>query len=568
MIQTKIKERLNLVVKNLGFPYVDIILSIPENSDFGDYSTNIALQLSKQKSKKPYHSAMEVANAILNNFGTLDFLDRLEVAGPGFINFFIKDKTLIATLNQPFQNQLNLGPLEGLKKRVLIEYAQPNTHKEFHIGHLRNITTGESLARLLESTGSEVFRANYGSDIGLPVAKALWGVQSMPQQLEEVRGKSIKEKAKFLGQAYSKAHAAYEDDPKVKEEINEINRRIYARDPELLPLWLETRAWSLAYFDIMYSRLGVEFDSIISESEIESAGKEIVEENIGNIFEKNDGAVIFPGEKYGLHTRVFITSKGNPTYEAKELGVDRREQELFPFDEALYVVGNEQTDYFKVVIKVVELLDAKMVGKKRHIPFGFVTLTTGKMSSRLGNILTADELIQSVKQAILEQYPKNEVISNDQILEKVALSAIKFSLLKYSLSTDITFDINQSINLQGDSGTYVLYTYARTQSLLKMVKMTEFLVRPNQQKISLEEREVLRQLEYFEFFVERSAQNLQPNELCTYLLNLSKSFNLFYQKWPIIKSQEQEFRLALTKRVGEVLDRGLFLLGIESLERM
>jgi len=335
-----------------------------------------------------------------------------------------------------------------------------------------------------------------------------------------------------------------------------------------MPLWQETKEWSYAYFDTIYSKLNTEFDQIISESEVEAIGKEIVEENIGKIFIKDNGAVIFPGEKYGLHNRVFITSLGNPTYEAKELGVTRRELELFPYDEALHIVDTQQSDYFRVVIKAIELMDPKMIGRKRHISYGFVTLTTGKMSSRKGTIVAAEDLIDQVKQEIKQQFPQNETTSQDQKVETIAVAVIKYSMLKYSLNTDIVFDIKQSISLQGDSGPYLLYTYARTQSLLKMANQIDAKFDSSKQLVTEEEREVLRLLEYFQLTCQTVATSLQPNELTGYLINLSKAFNLFYQRCPIIKSKEQSFRISLTRRVGEVLDLGLSLLGIQSLERM
>lgn len=560
MYKQLIEKNLKEAVLDLGFLVTDTLLSIAESPQFGDYSTNIALQLSKQKLSKGYQSSLEIANKIVEKIGHPNYLERIEVAGPGFINFFLKNESLIKILEEKIQ------PKTG-GRRVLIEYAQPNTHKEFHLGHLRNITLGESLARLREFEGDEVFRANYGSDIGLPVAKALWGVDKLRDQLEGVRQASLREKAEFLGRAYALGHTHYEDDEKAKEQIDAINKALYVRDPQFMPLWQETRQWSLAYFDTIYSRLGTEFDAVITESEVEAEGKRLVEENLHKVFAEDQGAVIFPGEKYGLHNRVFITSRGNPTYEAKELGLTRREEEFFPFDQAIHLTGNEQIGYFKVVIKAVELINPQMAGKKKHMPFGFVTLTTGKMSSRLGTVVTAEWLIEEVKQAIRESFgQQGGKVSFNETTEKIAIGAIKFSLLKYSLATNIAFDIHKSVSLQGDSGPYVMYAYARIRSLIEKAGVS----RPTSLsgEIELEEREVLRLLEYFEAVAEKAVLNFAPNELCIYLLGLAKAFNLFYEKHPIIGSQRASLRLKLAARVGDTLKLGLYLLGIESVDKM
>lgn len=562
MLKGQIIKDLKKAIQELGYKEVDIVCSIPENPQFGDYSSNVALQLSNQKMENTKHSPREIASEVLDKLGHPIYLERIEVAGAGFINFFIKDEYLVKNLTEKYSKKKT-------DKRVLVEYASPNAFKPFHIGHLRNLTTGESIARLLVRRGDEIFKVTYNSDIGLSTAKALWGILKLKEEYNQAKTVSLKEKVEFLGKAYVLGTSEYEANPEVKKEIDEINVQLFQKDKTITELWLETRGWSQAYLDSIFSRLGTEFDAEIWESEVGDEGKRIVKDNIGKVFIEDKGAVIFPGEKYGLHTRVFINSAGNPTYEAKDVGLAFRQLELYPFDEAIHVVGNEQADYFKVVFKAIELIEESLAGKKRHLSYGFVNLTTGKMSSRKGNIVQADDLIDQVKQEIRDQFGKTIVPSEEKITEMVAIGAIKFSLLKFAIASDITFDIKQSISLQGDSGPYLQYTYARTQSVLSNAKgdkkedsVGKKLV------ISDTERDVLRQIEYFEGVVEGAASNLAPNELCNYLLNLAKAFNLFYQTHPIIKSKEQVLRLALTKKVGEILKLGLYLLGIEAPDRM
>ncbi len=545
----------------VSFHKLDIVLSIPENVDFGEYTTNIALQLAKFDTQKRYQSPRDIANDILEKLGHPSYLERTEVAGVGFINFYIKDRELVNVLSEKIQKGKD-------NKRILVEYASPNAAKPYHIGHLRNPIIGESLARLLELAGNEVFRANYPSDIGLPVAKVVWGLMQDTEGYKNIKGLSLHEKANYLGKVYALANKAYEEDEEAKKKIEEVNKGIYEGDERFLPVWREVRSLSAAYFDSIFSRLGIEFDATIWESEVGDLGKQVVEDNTGKVFVKDNGAVIFPGEKYGLHNRVFITSAGFPTYEAKEIGITIRESELFPFDLALHVVANEQIDYFKVVILAIEQLDNSWKDKKKHIPYGFVSLSTGKMSSRTGNVVTAEDLIDQVKQAVLPLIHTDDGPSKSQLAEKIAIAAVKFSYLKYSLGSDITFDIQKSVSLQGDSGPYVLYCYARANSVLSKAKSVDFKLNSKNQPLAAEERAILRLLEYFDTYSKQAAVQYQPNVLTDYLLKLAKAFNSFYESQAIIGSSEESFRLALTKKVAEVVQLGLYLLGIEALERM
>lgn len=582
MVYQKILEDLKQAVKELGFETSDIVLSICENPKFGDYTSNIPLQLSKQKSKKHYHSPREIANDILEKLGHPNYLQEINTAGPGFLNFTVKDEELVKSL-QSSDFSLQTTNL----KKVLVEYASPNANKEFHIGHLRNVILGESIARLIESQGVLVYRANYTADIGLPLAKTLWAVMEMEAEYRAVKKKTLQEKVAFLGRAYVKGTESYEKDPEKKSEIDSINKSIYGREPQFLELWYETRDWSLNQFDELYARLGTHFDGLFLESEVESIGKTVVNEHINKVFIEDQGAVIFPGEKFGLHNRVFITSAGNPTYEAKEVGVTKLEQEAAGADLYLHIVGNEQAGYFQVVIKAIEMLDPKSKGRKKHISYGLVTLASGKMSSRLGNIVTAESLIDQIKGRLRKVMKGQDLNNGEEVLEHVTVGAVKFWMLKYAPMSGIVFDIDKSVSLQGDSGPYVQYTYARTKSILRKNAKESGRRKSEESKESDEsreseaeikdlvegglegaERDIARFLEYFGLVVSQSSVEYRPNLICEYLLDLSKLFNLFYQQYPIIKSERSTLRLLLTGSVAQVLYKGLYLLGIKAPERM
>ncbi|QQG43095.1 MAG: arginine--tRNA ligase [Candidatus Daviesbacteria bacterium] len=591
MLKQKLLEDLQKTVEDLGYPSTDILLSISKNPEFGDYTTNIALQLANLEIGKLHHSPVEIANEIKNALEKLvigdkerNYLEKVEVAGPGFINFYLKTAALIKNLPLVCNYTAMVDPqikVAGEKRKILVEYASFNALKPVHVGHLRNIVLGESLVRLLKSTNNEVFKVTYTSDIGLPTAKTIWAVQQLKKQYQQAQKAALSEKADFLGQAYAFGSEKYNEDEVVKKEINELNKKIYARDKEISKLWQEILGWSFDYFNYIYELVGTKFDKEFLESEVEGEGKEIVLKNIDKVFKEDQGAVIFRGEEHDLHNRVFVTSAGNPTYEAKEMALAKQEYKAFPFDLAIHVVANEQLEYFKVVFKALSLLDKNLAKKERHLSYGYVTLSSGRMSSRKGNVIILEYIYDKVRRAVEEIMKKSATVKDisenerQQIINMVSLGAIKFSLLKYSPKTDVVFDLKKSVSLTGDSGPYVQYSYARAKSVLRTAHYDYEAKKSGQPKkvgkmaLELEERMILRRIEQFPQLVKEASDSFAPQTVANFLLSLAKEFNLFYQKHPIIKAKDSgEFRLALTCAVAVVLKQGLYLLGIEAPERM
>lgn len=563
-LKKNIETTLSEIVSQMGYEDIEAKLTRPELS-FGDFTTNVAMVLSAQGEKK---NPRELADTIRSGLEEKlsDIVERVEVAGPGFINLWLKTDTLVQELSF---GETHNSVIEG--KKYLVEYAHPNTHKEMHIGHMRTLITGESVARILEANGGEVFRANYQGDIGPHVAKALYGVQVLMKEqdltLEGVESWPHKDKAHFLGEGYIRGNIDYET---AKEEIDGINNKLYEKEESIWPLYERTRQWSLEYYEDFYNRFYTAFDQLFFESQMVEPGKRIVKENIGKVFEEDNGAVIFPGEKYGLHTRVFITNAGNPTYEGKEMGNGFAEQSTFPFDEKIHVVGSEQAGYFQVVFKALELLDpVKFEGKQRHISMGMVTFTDRKMSSRTGDILKVDWLIDQVKERIAAMVDEGRIKSEDKeaVTEMIAIGAIKYSVLKVGTGQNVAFDIEKSVSLEGNSGPYIQYTYARTQSVLSKSKIEDPKIESGA-TLEGEENDLLRYLGRYSDAVEQSGSSYSPNILCEYLYDLAKRYNLFYQKQKIIGSENEAVRLALTQKTGFVIENGLSLLGIKAPQRM
>ena len=492
----------------------------------------------------------------------------------------------------------------GLYKdqKIIVEFTDPNPFKEFHIGHLYSNVVGESLSRLLESQGAHVWRVTYQGDVGLHVAKAIYGLfnivisnevrdllkeKDFSQELEmtsnemlkQVQHDALQKKVQLLGKAYAFGAKAYEEDPKAKEEIHAINKKVYDKsDPEINELYKKGRQWSLEYFETIYTRLGTTFVNNYFESEAGPIGIALVKEHIKDkVFKESEGAIIFEGEKYGLHNRVFINSLGLPTYEAKDMGLPSRKYKDFPYDLSIIITAHEQSDYFKVVLKALSLISPELAAKTMHIAHGMVRLPSGKMSSRTGNVLTGEWLLDETKKHIGNTYKEID----PETAEKVAVAAVKYALLKSGIGRDTIFDISESISFEGNSGPYLQYTYARTRSVLAKVKTQKSKLKSSMQNSKVddvlhitnymlqdEEKTLARLLYRFSDVVDESASKMAPNTLCTYLFNLAQEFNFFYQKCPILGSEKEALRLGLTKATGTVLEQGLYLLGIQAPERM
>lgn len=568
-----IKKAITKLQKEEVFPDFDIPeieIEHPENKTHGDYATNIAMRITKDVGKNPMETARLLCSR-LKPRGSKIF-EKIETAKPGFINFFISGECLQEQLIKILKDKDRYGSSSiGKGRRVMVEYAHPNTHKLFHIGHLRNITNGEAIVRMLEAVGFEVVRANYQGDVGLHIAKCLWAIQEIKNLDSRIKKlKTINEKVDFLGQCYTAGNKAYEEDKKAKELILKINRQIYDKDPEIKELWRKTRKWSLDYFENIYKRVYTHFDRYYFEEEVAQAGKEIVLQALEKgIFKKSKGAIIFPGSKYGLHDRVFVTSEENPTYEAKDMELGRLQFKEYNPDLIIHNVGPEQKEYFQVIFKALAQLFPYTKGKEHHFISGWVTLKEGKMSSRKGTVIAGNWLLDEVKSRI----KKNFTEIPDKSAEIIAIGAVKYSFLKVSPSTDVLFDIDESISLEGNSGPYLQYAYVRARSVFKKSKIKEQELRGFKGTELKEEKEIilLKLLSQFPEIIKQTATSYSPNLICNFLFELAQSFNAFYESIPILKAENEELkkaRLALVAGLCQVLKSGLNLLGIKTLEKM
>lgn len=603
-LKTQIKSQLAEIIKSITDQDVPFSIEVPDLLEHGDYSTNVALLLAKPLGKSPREIAEVIKKELESRNQESEVISKVEIAGPGFVNIFISTEKLVDTVNQIDQQKDTFGynnTLSGIK--VITEFTDPNPFKEFHIGHLYSNIVGESISRLIESQGAEVRRVCYQGDVGLHVAKAIWGISKQVHdsgvKIDDLELKPLKDRAKFLGKAYALGANNFEESEQAKKEIIELNKQIFEKDPEIIDKYERGKAWSLEYFEEIYERLGTKFDKYFFESEVGEDGRKLVLGYLEKgVFVESEGAVIFPGEKYGLHNRVFINSLGLPTYEAKELGLAPAKHKYFEYDRSIVITGNEINEYFKVLLKALSLIRPELAEKTLHIGHGMVRLPEGKMSSRTGNVITGEWLLDEAKQRAEEKIQESKDVHGSQftvdgheeedLAEKVGVGAIKYALLKSGIGGDIAFSFDESINFEGNSGPYLQYTYVRTQSVIGKIEAENLKLKgeaseesnaeigqkmvlqlaEEEWKLEPEEMALLRHLIHYPEEVSYAATVYSPNIVAEYLYQLAQKFNLFYAKHKVIGSENEDFRLALTSSVGQVLKNGLTLLGIQTVNKM
>ena len=559
MIQA-IKEALIQATESATTKQVDAVTLTRTDVAFGDYSTNIAMQLAKDIGDSPRNIADLIAENL--NSGTYTWLKQASVAGPGFINITLTDAALC--------DLWQLTPSVQHKDEVVTtEYSDPNPFKVLHAGHLYTTLVGNAIANIMQKAGAQVVRLNYGGDVGLHVAKAMYGIikhldGEFPEKLQSV---PEAERATWVSARYVEGNAAYEDEAS-KQEIIAINKKVYIVHGEndttspFAQIYWTCRSWSYDGFDALYNELAVvPFDAYVPESKVTPLGVALVQKGLeSKLFTKSDGAVVYDGEASGLHTRVFINSNGLPTYEAKELGLAEYKWQTYHFNKNIIITGNDIVEYMKVLLSAIGHFYPEVQERTTHLTHGMITFAGGKkMSSRSGNVLLAQDIITAAQHANTAASGKDD--------DRVAIGAIKYAFLKQRMGADIVYDPEESISLQGNSGPYLQYAHARARSILSKVADRNSI---NLQATTLTENErvLSRELAHYSSVLDQAIYDITPHILCTYLYELSQVFNRFYEQSRVIGDERQDIRLELTWRYAETLKDGLAVLGIEAPDSM
>ncbi|MBR3319258.1 arginine--tRNA ligase [Candidatus Saccharibacteria bacterium] len=518
-----------------------------------DFATNVAMKLAGISHKNPHEIAetlvKEFQNSIKDSYPELNGI-RTEIAGPGFINFMLPDAyyiTELTKLSTKFIENISCNEYSG--KTVVTEFSDPNPFKVLHIGHLYTSIMGESISRLIEFAGGKVHRVNFGGDVGLHVAKTLYSLEQ-----KELKDFTIED----IASCYVEGTRAYEEDESAKTEITKLNKTIYniaeqnLHDTKLAKDYWYGRELSYQYFDDFYTRIGVKFEKYYPESSVAGKGLTIIKEH-PEVYQESNGALIFKGEDYGLHTRVFVNQEGLPTYESKDVGLLFQKNEDYNFDESVVITGNDIIDYMKVVLKSVEQYAPELVNKTTHITHGNVRLPGNeKMSSRKGNFIKAVDIL-------------NEIESKTGT-KTIADAAIKYSLLRYKIGGNIEFNIDESVSLTGNSGPYLQYSAVRANKILASISNTPAINHP--WNLSPTELVLSKQLISYRNILTDAIKEKAPHLIANYLFDLAQNFSRFYETCRVKDDPLESERLMLVSIFAKVMQHGLNILGINVPEEM
>ena len=545
----------------------------PPQENLGDLSLAL-FNLAKKMKVNPVDLALNFKQSIENDKSLADDILEVKVVGP-YLNIFLRpDQLATATLEEIKKLGENFGRLEpGKKESVMIEYSNANTHKEYHVGHLRNLFFGSSLTKILNFSGYYTIPVSYINDFGIHVAKTLWSLQfGNDKNKWEVALKEGENKGRILGFAYSSASKELVDCPEKKQEVVSIMQEIESKKGDQYKLWQETRNWSIAYLDSVYKELNIHFDHIFYESEVIEHGLKIVDELLQKkIFKKSEGAIIADLSKFNLGVLPIIRSDGTALYPVADLALAKKKFKEYQIDESIYVVDVRQSLYFKQLAKIFDLSGENF--KISHLTYDFVTLKSGMMASRSGNIISYDSIfLEAVNRAEKEvklrhaDWGKNKVKS---VAVSLAISALKFEMLKVGREKVIVFDTEEALRFDGFTAAYLQYTGARLESVLKKEKLAKTGVK---YELLIEDKEkyLLLCLQKFSESIKQASDKRDPSLVARYIFELCQLFNDYYHSVPILKVDKEiaQARLGLLFSVQVVLKIAFDLLGLEYLDEM
>ena len=536
------------IVDELYQRQVDVQLTRPDPK-FGDFATNVALQLAKPLGKNP----REIAEAIAAKLRADERFSEVSVAGPGFINVKLSDQAVLESLKvRPATKRAG--------KTAVIETNCPNPFKAMHIGHALNAITADTMANLLAVDGAQVHRVSYHGDVGTHVGKSMWAI------LREIDGDASKldeipadQRNQFMSRMYVEGAQAAKESPEAKAEIDELAKQSFVLDDPLYKKVYETcKQWSFDEIDANVARLGnVPIERRYVESETEEPGKKLIKEKTPEVFTKSDGAYVFKGSQYGAFDNVFIGSHGNGLYGAHDMGLIQLKYQDYPnLDLSITVNGEEQAAYFRGVIAASELAIPALKGKLFNYATGLVKLTTGKMSSRTGEVVTIDWIFDEFKKAIAAR--------GSQPTDEVVAGALRYQFLKVKVGSDVVFDVNDAVSLTGNTGSYLQYAHARARGIL--AKSEQAVAFPKE--LFDEDRALVRKLSEYTEAVNRATESLEPHHICTYLFELAQEFNRYYEKNQVVGSDKEAHRVGIVAVYADILKAGLTILGIAAPERL
>ncbi len=559
-LKLKINSALELSQTTFSYP-----------SDLGLGHLSLAcFVLAKARKINPANLAQDLVLNLKDNQQLKKYFFDIKAVGP-YLNFFIRPEYLAEEIISAIRKEKNSYGQNrtGKKQKIMIEYSNGNTHKEYHIGHLRNIAYGDAVNHLLEASGYHSIPVSYINDFGLPVAKTIWNWYRNPDY-----SKSSESRGYLLGRCYAEANKLLANNAKGREEVTAIMKEIESRQGKSYKFWQISRQWSIDYFDSIYKELAVKFVHIFYESEVIMTGLDLVKDLISRgIFVKSQGAIIANLEEYDLGVLPIIRTDGTALYVVADLALASEKFKKYDLDQSIYVVDVRQSLYFKQLFKILELMGYKQ--PMHHLTYDFVTLPGGMMSSRTGNIITYQKLKDQISSQLWIETKKRHSDWSDNQIRKVvnnlSLATMKFEMLKVSADKIITFDISEAIKFEGYTACYIQYSYARFKNI---IRKGEFKMSGGKQYLNelqeIKEQELLLKLAKYPEIIRLATEKYNPSELTKYLFELAQLANDYYHKINILKSEnkKRKARLNLISAVSQIIANGFNIIGIKTLERM
>ncbi len=538
----------------------------PQNSQFGDLSL-ACFNIAKELKINPVEAAKILAEKIV----ATKTVNEAKAVGP-YLNFTLnKPEFAETTLKEISKEKNNYGANKnGEGKRVMVEFSNANTHKEYHVGHLRNLCFGDSINRLLSANGFKSVPVSYINDFGIHVAKTIWEYKKKGNTQAVPKNKGF-----FLGKTYARAAEELKDNPEGEKEVKEIMKGIESRRGADFSLWKKTRQWSCAQFARIYKELGVEFVHTFYENEFLEKGKKLVAElTEKGVLKKSQGAIIADLENLGLGVLVIIRSDGTATYPVADLPLALAKVKKYRLEKSIYVVDVRQSLYFKQLFHILKILGVKK--ELVHLGYEFVKLPSGMMSSRSGRVVTYEELKEMLlEKSLAETKKRHEDWSEKKIADtawKISAGAIKFEMSKVSAASVITFDTKEALRFEGFTAAYIQYTFARIESIFRKAKtLSVKKIKADLKNLSHpKEHAIILKLAKYPEIIKKAGANYDPAEIAKYLFELAQAINDYYHDVPVLKAdpKDRAARLVLLKSANQVIKNGLYILGIETLEEM
>ncbi len=555
------KEIISLLQKEIK-QNIPLDLEVPPDATLGDFAFP-CFTLARFVKKNPIEIAKDLAARI-----TASYLEKVEAQGP-YVNFFINKAKFCEQVITQIQKQKEKFGAAAEKKKILLEFPSPNTNKPLHLGHIRNMTIGQSIANIYTFLGNKVKICNLNNDCGIHICKSMlaykkWGNNKLPDKKPD----------HFVGDFYV-LYAKNEND-QLKKELREMLIKWEKNDTATRALWKKMRSWALKGFQETYKKMGLTFDKTYNEYELYDKGKAVVLDALkkGILYKDPTGAIMVNLEQEHLGKEVLLRADGTSLYHTQDIYVAKKKDEDFKPNLSVYIVGSEQNYHFKVLFTVLKKLGFSFADTCFHLNYGMVFLPEGKMKSREGTVVDADDIIQEMESLAQEEIQKRYKDLSKKERERrakiIAMAALRYFMLKTDTFKDITFDPKESISFEGDTGPYIQYTYARLSSIIKKYgkKIPTMF---DAKSFNEAEFELIKVLDRIPETIQQAKQNHKPSLMCHALYELCQKVNNYYETYPILKEPTkkiQEARLILMNTVRQILKTGLALLNIEVLEEM